>query len=38
MYENKRANAVSEEHHSKGKLPPSVAAKPKGETRIRQLL
>jgi len=34
MYENKRQTAVSEERHSKGKLPPSVPPKPKGETRI----
>lgn len=35
MYENKRANAISEERHSQGKLPLSVAPKPKSETRIR---
>ncbi|HEY1897314.1 MAG TPA: GGDEF domain-containing protein [Terracidiphilus sp.] len=35
MYENKRANSVSEEHHSKGKLPPAVGPKPKGEIRIK---
>jgi diguanylate cyclase (GGDEF)-like protein len=38
MYENKRENAVSEERHSKGKLPPSVGPKPKGDIRIQQLL
>jgi diguanylate cyclase (GGDEF)-like protein len=35
MYENKRENSVSEEHHSKGKLPPSVGPKPKGEIRVK---
>jgi diguanylate cyclase (GGDEF)-like protein len=38
MYENKRENAPPEERHSKGKLPPSVGPKPKGDIRIRQLL
>jgi diguanylate cyclase (GGDEF)-like protein len=34
MYENKRANAVSEDGHPKGKPPASTPPKPKSETRI----
>jgi diguanylate cyclase (GGDEF)-like protein len=38
MYENKRANAVSNEHHPKGKMPGPMPPKRKGDVRIRQLL
>jgi len=38
MYENKRENAVSDEHHPKGKMPGPMPPKPKGDVRIRQLL
>jgi diguanylate cyclase (GGDEF)-like protein len=35
MYENKRANAVSDDDHSKGKPSASTSLKPKSETRTR---
>jgi predicted signal transduction protein with EAL and GGDEF domain len=38
MYENKRANAVSDERHSKGSMPPSPPPKSKSEGGIRLLL
>jgi diguanylate cyclase (GGDEF)-like protein len=38
MYENKRANAVSDEHHSKSRTPPSPPPKSKSESGIRLLL
>jgi diguanylate cyclase (GGDEF)-like protein len=38
MYENKRANDVSEERPAKGRMPPSAPPKAKSEGGIRQLL
>jgi diguanylate cyclase (GGDEF)-like protein len=38
MYENKRENAVSDERHSKGRMPPSPPPKSKSEGGIRLLL